>query len=47
MFFVGSGVAQDDNEPVNKTSVVNKWFNKHKNNGTLYYTWITVSEAIW
>lgn len=38
LFLSGSGVTQDDNEPVSTTVVVNKWFNKHMNNGTLYWT---------
>lgn len=26
----------DDNEPANKTRIVNKWFNKHTKNNSLY-----------
>lgn len=35
LMFGWSGAAQDDNEPVNKTSVVNKGFNKQTNHNTL------------
>lgn len=38
LFLSGSRVSQDDNEPASKTVVVNKWFNKHMNNSTLYWT---------
>lgn len=33
-----SGVTQDENEPINRKSAVNKWFNKQKNNTNLYCT---------
>lgn len=38
VFLSGSGTILDDNEPLNKTSVVNKWFNRHMSNSPLYWT---------